>query len=278
MASVTVDSPATSKDHPVVRPVRPRGERSDKRTERILYGSAAVVLIVAIWTLLTALEIEPPILLPGPGDVIDAFAEMFSSASIWGDMHASGVELLYGFGLATVVGIALGLAVGWYRRVGYVVDPFVNFLYAVPRIALFPLLIIWLGIGLTSKVALVFLLGVFPVLINTSSGVRSLDPELLRTARCFGASDLQIFRTVALPGSIPFILSGIRMAVGQCLIGVFVAELLGAQQGIGRLMTNAGDQFQTATVFAGLVIFAAAGALLTALVRRVERQFDAWRL
>ncbi|MGH3437687.1 MAG: ABC transporter permease, partial [Sciscionella sp.] len=227
---------------------------------------------------LAALRVEPSILLPGPGDVIGAFRDMFSSSSIWVDLRASGEELLYGFLLAAGVGILLGLAIGWYRRVGYIFDPFINFFYAVPRIALFPLLIIWLGIGLTSKISLVFLVGVFPVIINTSSGVRNLDPQLLRTARCFGASDLQIFRTVALPGSVPFILSGLRLAVGQSLIGVFVAELLGAQHGIGMLMTNAGDQFQTATVFAGLFIFALAGVLLTSLVRRAERHFDAWRL
>ena len=276
MSSATVA--ADTESRAPRRTSRPQAQRADRRTEKMIYGSISVIVLLAMWELLTALKIEPSILLPSPLEVVRALGDMFASPTIWLDLGASGGELLYGFLLAAVVGIVVGLAIGWYRRVGYVLDPFVNFLYAVPRIALFPLLIIWLGIGLTSKIALVFLVAVFPVLISTSSGIRSLDPQYLRTAICFGASDLQIFRTVALPGSIPFILSGIRLAVGQCLIGVFVAELLGAQHGIGMLMTTAGDQFQTATVFAGLLIFAVAGVLLTALVRRVERHFDAWRL
>lgn len=278
MVPVTVEPDTESRSPAARSAVRPREQRPERRNERILYGSIAVIVVLGLWELITALGIEPTILLPGPMDVVRALVDMFSSPSIWADLGASGSELLYGFLLAAVVGIVLGLAIGWYRRVGYLLDPFINFLYAVPRIALFPLLIIWLGIGLTSKISLVFLVAVFPVLISTSSGIRSLDPQFVRTASCFGASDLQIFRTVALPGSIPFILSGLRLAVGQSLIGVFVAELLGAQHGIGMLMTTAGDQFQTPTVFAGLVIFAVAGVLLTSLVRRAERHFDAWRL
>ena len=257
--------------------VRPRGERTDKKSEKIGLGVGMVVLLLAVWEILAALRVEPPILLPGPADVASAFHSMFSSSAIWTDLRVSGEEFLYGYLLAAAVGIVFGVLIGWYTRVGYMLDPLVNFMYSVPRVALTPLLIIWLGIGLTSKIALVFLVAVFPVLINTSSGVRNLDSQLLRAARCFGAGDLQIFRTVALPASVPFILSGLRLAVGQAIIGVFVAELVGAQRGIGQLMNNAGEQFQTSTVFVGLIIFAVAGVLFTGLVRAVERHFDAWR-
>ncbi len=248
------------------------------RTERIVLGTAFIVAVLVAWQVVTALGIEPPIILPSPSDVVGAFRELFSSSDIWADFAASGEELLYGFALAAAVGIAAGLLIGWYPRLGYFFDPFINLLYAIPRVALGPLLVVWLGIGLSSKVALVFLIAVFPVLVNTSSGIRSLDPHLLRVARCFGASDLKIFRTIALPGSVPFILGGLRLAVGQSLIGVFVAELLGAQFGIGAMVENAGEQFQTDTVFAGLLIFAVAGLLLTAIVRWLERRFDAWRV
>ena len=210
--------------------------------------------------------------------MIGAFGGLFSSSEIWPDLAASGKELLYGYSLAAAIGIAAGLAIGWYPRLGYFFDPFINFLYAIPRVALGPLLVVWLGIGLNSKVALVFLIAVFPVLVNTSSGVRSLDQHLIRMARCFGASDLKIFRTIALPGSVPFILGGLRLAIGQALIGVFVAELLGAQHGVGALIQNAGEQFQTDLMFAGLLIFAAAGMLLTAILRWLEHRFDAWRI
>jgi NitT/TauT family transport system permease protein len=249
-----------------------------QRAERIAFGAFFVAALFAIWEVVTALGVEPPIILPSPADVAGTFRNLFSSSDIWPDFAASGQELFYGLALAAVVGVAAGLAIGWYPRLGYFVDPFVNFLYAVPRVALGPLLIVWLGIGLGSKVALVFLISVFPVLINTCSGIRSLDPHLLRVARCFGASDIKIFRTIALPGSVPFILGGLRLAVGQSLIGVFVAELLGAQYGIGAMIEDAGQQFQTDKVFAGLLIFAAVGMLLTAIVRGLERRFDAWRV
>jgi len=252
--------------------------RMGKRTERILLGTAFMASLFAIWEAVTALGVEPPIILPSPAAVLGALRHLFSSPDLWADLAASGQELLYGFSLAAAVGIIGGLAIGWYPRLGYFFDPFVSFLYAIPRVALGPLLIVWLGIGLSSKVALVFLTTVFPVLVNTTSGIRSLDSHLVRVARCFGASDLKIFRTIALPGSVPFILGGLRLAVGQALIGVFVAELLGAQHGVGAMIQTAGEQFQTNIVFAGLLIFAAVGMLLTAIVRWLERHFDAWRV
>jgi ABC-type nitrate/sulfonate/bicarbonate transport system permease component len=252
--------------------------RMGERTERLVLGTAFIVVLFAAWQLVTALGLEPPILLPSPANVAQAFRTLFSSSDVWADLAESGKEFFYGFGLAALVGIVAGLAIGWYPRLGYFFDPFINFLYAIPRVALGPLLVVWLGIGLSSKVALVFLIAVFPVLVNTSSGVRSLDQHLVRVARCFGAGDFKIFRTIALPGSVPFILGGLRLAVGQSLIGVFVAELLGAQHGIGAMVQNAAEQFQTDLVFAGLLIFAVAGLLLTAIVRWLERRFDAWRV
>lgn len=274
----TVISLARDSEEPGALLVRQPGSRIGRRAERLVLGTIFMVALFAAWDMVAALGLEPPIVLPSPADVFGAFGDLFSAPDIWADFAASGQELLYGFALAAAVGIVLGLAIGWYTRLGDLVDPFVTFLYAIPRVALGPLLIVWLGIGMSSKVALVFLTTVFPVLVNTSSGIRSLDSHLVRVARCFGASDVQIFRTIALPGSVPFILGGLRLAVGQSLIGVFVAELLGAQHGIGAMIENAGQQFQTATVFAGLVIFAAAGMLLTSVVRWLERHFDAWRV
>lgn len=261
-----------------IRAVRPRDDRPDDRRVRIALGALAVVVAFGIWELLTILKVQPRILLPNATDVVNAFKQIFSSPTVGADFAASGKELVYGYVLAVVVGVVAGLLIGWYRPIGYILDPFVNFAYAVPRVAVSPLLLVWLGIGIVSKIALVFLVAVFPVLINTISGIRNLDRQLLRTARCFDASDLQIFRTVALPGSIPFILSGMRLAIGSALIGVFVAELVGAQHGIGQLIVDAGNQFQTAKVFAGLIIFAVTGVILSAAVRRAERHFESWRL
>ena len=132
--------------------------RMGQRMERIVLGTAFIVLLFVAWQLVTALGVEPPIILPSPAGVAGAFTSLFSSPDIWSDFAASGKELFYGFALAALVGIAAGLAIGWYPRLGYFFDPFINFLYAIPRVALGPLLIVWLGIGLNSKVALVFLI------------------------------------------------------------------------------------------------------------------------
>lgn len=268
---------ATNTSRPAARQ-SPKESRARRwLTERRLYGVGAVVVALAVWQLVATLRLKPAIVLPGPTDVIAAFDQLFASETIWADLATSGKELLYGLVLATAVGLPLGLLIGWYRRLAYATGPLINFLYATPRIALTPLLIIWLGIGQTSKIAIVFLMAIFPILINTASGVQNLDPAILRVARCFGAGDVQLFRTIALPGSVPFIISGLRLAVGQALIGVFVAELSGATHGVGMLMNNAGQQFQTSVVFAGLFIFAITGVVLTGALRAVEQRFAAWR-
>jgi ABC-type nitrate/sulfonate/bicarbonate transport system permease component len=265
-----------------VRPTRTArtttAPKKRNQNEKYVYGTVAVLVALGLWQLVAWLRIKPAIVLPGPWDVVRAFRQLFSTSAIWTDLATSGRELLYGLVLATLVGLPLGLVIGWYRRLSYVLNPFVTFLYATPRIALTPLLIIWLGVGQTSKIAIVFLMAVFPVLINAATGVQSLDPAMVRVARCFGAGDLAIFRTVALPGSVPFIISGLRLAVGQALIGVFVAELSGAMHGVGMLMSLAGQQFQTSVVFAGLFIFAITGVVLTGLLRRIERHYAAWRI
>jgi ABC-type nitrate/sulfonate/bicarbonate transport system permease component len=215
--------------------------------------------------------------LPGPLDILEAFQQLFKQGSIWNDLWVSGQEVLYGYGLAVLTALPLGLAMGWYRRLNYALDPFLSFFQSTPRIALLPLLIIWLGIGIWSKVAVVFLGAVFPIVINTVAGVRNLDPALIKAARSFGATDAQIFRTVALPGSVPFILAGLRLGVGHALIGVVVGELVAAQAGIGLMMAKAGATFQTAKVFAGLIIVAGTGILINSLLHRIERRYQAWR-
>lgn len=242
-----------------------------------LIGGAAVVVFLAAWQLIAATRIVPPLFLPAPTDILQAFTQMFSKPEIWLDLETSGVEVLYGFGLAIIVGLPLGIVMGWYRPVRYALDPFMSFFYSVPRIALAPLLIIWFGIGIWSKVAVIFLGAFFPIAINAMAGIKSLDPLLLRAARSFGAKDAQIFRTIALPGTVPFILTGIRLGIGHALIGVVVAELLAATYGIGKLMQDSFAVFNMPTAFAALVIIAASGVVLTVIIQRIERRFEAWR-
>jgi NitT/TauT family transport system permease protein len=247
------------------------------RYQPTLIGVGAVLVFVAAWQFVAAQRIVPELFLPGPADTLGAFVGMVRGGTIWNDLWVSGQELIYGYVLAILVGLPLGLLMGWYRRLAWALDPFVNFFYSMPRVALIPLLIIWFGIGIASKVAIVYLGAFFPIVINTAAGIRNLDPSLLKAARSFGASDLQIFRTVALPGSVPFILTGLRLGIGHALVGVVVGELVAAQAGIGLMMATAGATFQTSKVFAGLVLVSSAGLALTYLLLIVERRFQGWR-
>src|SRR5258707_13248351 len=158
-----------------------------------------------------------------------------------------------------------------------VFEPFVNALYATPRVALIPLILIWFGIGMWSKVFIVFINAFFPVLINTIGGVRATDTNLLRAARAFCASDWQIFKTVAIPGAVPFILTGVRQAVALGLIGVVVGEMFGGGEGIGFRVAYGGQTFAPHTLFSGVLIIAFAGILLTWLAERLEKSFSRWR-
>jgi NitT/TauT family transport system permease protein len=255
----------------------PRGRSRLGRTEPWLIGVGAVIVFLAAWQAVAAARVVPELFLPGPIDIAAAMASYVTSPEFVPDVTTSGQELLLGFGLAVVAGLPIGLLIGWYRRLRYALDPFISFFYSTPRIALLPLLIIWFGIGIWSKVAVIFLGAFFPIAINTLAGIRSLDPPLLKAARSFGASDLQIFRTVALPGSVPFILTGIRLGVGHALIGVVVGELVAAQHGVGLAMATAGSTFQTSKVFAGLIIIAGVGVILQILLQRLEGHFDSWR-
>lgn len=245
--------------------------------ERAVLGVLSVAVALAAWEVAGRMRLVDPLFISAPSRIVAAGVELFAAGDIWNDLRVSGIEFLAGFVLSVLVGIPVGLVMGWYRRVAYLLDPFVNALYATPRVALLPLVVIWLGIGIWSKIAIVFLGAVFPVLLSTYSGVRTTDARLLRAARSFGADDLQIFRTLILPGSVPFIVTGLRLGIGRALIGVVVGELYAATAGIGFLISVAGNSFQTDKVFVGVFLIALAGIASMELLTRLERRFDRWR-
>jgi ABC-type nitrate/sulfonate/bicarbonate transport system permease component len=264
-------------DHPkvITTPLPP--QTWYHRHEQLVIGTAAVLIFFGVWQAVGSARIVSRLFLPAPTDVLEAFGELIADGELARDLAVSGQEFFIGYFLAGATAIPLGLLLGWYPRVRYALDPFVTFLYATPRIVLLPLFIIWLGIGVESKIAVIFLGAFFAVLINTTAGVRNLDSHLIRVARSLGAGDLVIFKTIALPGSVPFILTGLRLGIGHALIGVVVGELVAAQYGIGRMMAIAGATFQSSKVFAGLFFIASTGMLLTYILQRLERHFDAWR-
>ncbi|HTE84916.1 MAG TPA: ABC transporter permease [Dehalococcoidia bacterium] len=244
---------------------------------RLILGSAGIILFLAFWQWAGTSGVSNPLFTSSPTRVIQAFFALAAKGELGNDIIVSGEEFLIGFGLALVVGIPLGIVMGWYKPLEALLDPLVNFFNATPRVALLPLMIIWLGIGPNSKIAIIFAGAVFSILINTISGVKNLDETILKAAHSFGATDVQIFRTVALPGSVPFILTGMRLGLAHALVGVVVGELYASTAGLGHLIAIAGNTFQTDKMFVGVVIIAMAGLTFTALFARIESHFQSWK-
>jgi ABC-type nitrate/sulfonate/bicarbonate transport system permease component len=260
-------------------PVRQRSRARqfmDKRYRAVL-GTLGVVFSLAAWQLVSSSGLVDPQFASSPLRVCRALADYTTSGEIWTDLAVSGHEFVVGFGLSILVGIPLGLVMGWYDRVEAFFDPLVTFLYATPRISLIPLLVVWFGLGTTSKIVLVFLSSVFPILISTLRGVKEVDQNLVKAARSFGAGDLSIFRTVVLPASVPSIVTGLRLAVAHGLIAVVVGEFFSATAGVGYAITRASTTFHTDMVFAGVVIVAFFGVVLTAIFTRIEKHFQSWK-
>ena len=246
--------------------------------EKKILGTLSVGIFLVIWELTgNVFQWINPMFMSSPSLIFKAAVEMFRSGEIYNDLYVSGIEFLGGYFLAAAVAIPFGILVGWYKRMSYVFDPFINAMNATPRVALLPLVIIWLGIGILSKVGIIFLGAVFSILINTRDGVKTTPLNLLNAARSFGASEWMVFKTVVVPSTIPFILTGLRLAVGRALVGVLVGELYAATAGIGFMITVAGATFQTDKVFVGVGIFALSGMIGMELLTKIERRFDRWR-
>jgi NitT/TauT family transport system permease protein len=247
--------------------------------EKKILGTAAVFVFLIIWELVgNVYQLINPMFMSAPSLIFKAAVGLVSSGEIWNDLRVSGIELFWGYTLSVAFGIPFGIMVGWYKRASHIFDPFINAMNATPRVALLPLVIIWLGIGVLSKVGIIFLGAVFPILINTRDGVKTTPHNLLTAARSFGASEWMLFKTVVLPSTLPFILTGLRLATGRALVGVMVGELYAATAGIGFMITVAGATFQTDKVFVGVLIFAVSGLVLMEALTKIERRFDKWRV
>jgi ABC-type nitrate/sulfonate/bicarbonate transport system permease component len=246
--------------------------------EQKIIGTASVAIFLTLWELVgNTFQLINPMFMSAPSLIFKAAVQLFGSGEIYNDLYVSGVELFWGYFLSALVAVPFGIAVGWYKKASFLFDPFINAMNATPRVALLPLVIIWLGIGIISKVGIIFLGAVFPILINTRDGVKTTPYNLLTAARSFGASEWMTFKTVVFPSTIPFILTGLRLGLGRAIVGVMVGELYAATAGIGFMITVAGATFQTDKVFVGVLIFALTGMIGMELLTRLERRFDKWR-
>jgi ABC-type nitrate/sulfonate/bicarbonate transport system permease component len=247
------------------------------RRQRLVLGTLAVVVFVALWELFAQLGVVNPLFTSYPSAIARAFVQAWSDGSLMTNFRSSAALFAVGFLVSVAVAIPLGIVMGWYRWFDAIVDPFVSILYATPRIALIPLVLVWAGIGFESRLIIVVLAAVFPLLINTIAGVRATDPQLLRVARSYMGRDIDVFRTLVLPGAVPYIVSGLRHAINQALIGVVVAEFFGGNVGLGAMITSAGLELRTDIAFVGVLIIAASALLLTGALRLTETRLTRWR-
>jgi NitT/TauT family transport system permease protein len=229
-----------------------------------------------LWELVARWLNDPLFLVP-PTTVVIHGAEMVAGGQLLPHVWASLAEFALGMVLACLVGVVLGLAIAVSRRFDDFTIGWIAALYATPIVALAPLVILWFGITLASKVFVVFAVAVFPVLVNTAEGIRSTDPHLIEAARAFNANRRQIFTRVMIPFALPFIFAGFRLAVGRGLIGVVVGEFFGANVGLGYLIFQASSRFDMPSLFVAVSVLALMGVILTTLANWTTERLTPWK-
>jgi ABC-type nitrate/sulfonate/bicarbonate transport system permease component len=261
------------------------GDRARRREAappaRKIFDQAAlqvlsVVVFLGIWQIAGA-HVNP-ILLATPTRVWSAFINLIESGTL-GPAFLRAMEVLgVGFAIAAVVGIAVGILMGRSSVVRRILNPYVSFFQATPLIALTPLVVIWTGIGFNSEVLITVLLGVWSVIINTEEGVRNTPRTLLDMARVYHASELSVVRNVAVPNAVPYIFAGLRIALAKSLIGVIIAEMDISLKGLGGLIQNAGDAFQTAPLLAAIICSSVVGVIGTIILEVLRRRIAPWAI
>ncbi len=245
-------------------------------SSRNLAGTLSVVGGLALWELVSRLLVANALFLAAPTQIVQAIWVLTLSGEMERHIVISGIEFALGYAIASVIGVVLGFGMANNATVKQALQPWISGLYATPTIALAPLFILWLGIGIWSKVLVVIFLVLFPVTINTEAGLRTTSERLIEMLRSFGASPRQIFFKVSLPSAMPFILAGLKLGIGRGLIGVVVAELFGSRAGLGRLISQSADAFNMPELFAGVVVLAVAGIAMTAGFTVLERKLVPW--
>ncbi|HTM11250.1 MAG TPA: ABC transporter permease [Verrucomicrobiae bacterium] len=240
----------------------------------------AVVSIIGgliLWEFLARTVLTNRLVIVPLSTVLEALWVSARTGELWKNLSVSLIEFVLGFGLAAVAGIFLGFVTGTSRAMREHLEPLISALYATPLVALIPFYILVFGIQLASKVALVFTIAVFPILINTQAGLLGVERNLLEVAASFRASRRQVFFKVQLPAAIPFIVSGLRLGVGRALTGVVVGELFFATAGLGFMISIAAQGFDTAKVLLGVLLFALAGVAAIGILQVFEKRMAPWR-
>ncbi len=253
-----------------------RWKKIYRLNEKKIDAFFSVILGLFAWEVADKVWINNPLILVGPSRVASAMMDLFVRGELGRHIYATFVELLLGFLLGVTLGIGVGVLMALSRTAKEILNPWVTIIYNAPIILLAPLFIAALGIGIASKVAIVFFGAVFPVLFNTYAGITTVDARLVEAVRAFGGNRAQIFFKVTAPSALPLIMTGLRLGVGRAIIGAIVSEFFGSRAGIGYLITEASEAFRTAEAFAGVVLLALGGYLTFETVKYIERKIAPW--
>jgi ABC-type nitrate/sulfonate/bicarbonate transport system permease component len=240
-----------------------------------LIRTASVIVFLILWEIYG--RRTDPILFTYPTAIAMAFWKLLISGELVHQLLVSLSALAAGFGASLVLGVILGLAMGRSRLAEAALQPHINALYATPQVALTPLLMMWLGLGFAVKVAVVFLFAFFPILINTASGAKNVSASMVEVGRAYLAPPRQILFKIVFPAALPFIMAGVRIAIGRGLVGMIVAELFTAITGLGAMLSLYGNIFETAKMFVVIIILALLGIGLIHASQALERKLATWK-
>ncbi|MEW2481824.1 ABC transporter permease [Mycobacterium sp. NPDC049093] len=269
-----VDTPASA---PTAPEPEPRGRRLQALTWRVLRATVVVAAFLGLWEVAPRIGLVDKVFLPPFSEVVSAWFTLLGNGQLAEHVSASLSRALIGLAIAIVISIPLGVAIAWYRPVAEFLNPILELFRNTAALALLPVFILILGIGETSKVALVIYAASFPILLNTISGVRTVDPLLIKSARSLGLSPVRLFQKVILPAAVPTIFTGLRMAAASSILVLIAAEMVGAKAGLGYLITASQLNFQIPNMYAGIVTIALVGVIFNGIVVAIEGRLSGWR-
>ncbi|KOV78003.1 ABC transporter permease [Nocardia sp. NRRL S-836] len=275
-----LENPSRTGDRDTPAPARPRGTLA-RFGDALLTGAgkvAAIAVLLLVWEAAPRLGLVDATFLPPFSAVMAAWWDLAVSGKLLDNTQASLVRSLSGFGLAVAAAVPLGLLIGWYRPVATLLSPLLEVFRNTAALALLPVFVLLLGIGETSKIAIVFYACTWPILLNTISAVRAVDPTLLRLARSMDLGGFRLFQKVILPAAVPTVFTGVRLAGALSILVLVAAEMVGAKAGLGYLVNASQFNFAIPQMYAGIVTLSAIGVLFNQVLVSLERRFTSWRV
>jgi NitT/TauT family transport system permease protein len=245
--------------------------------QRKVVSSLSVLIFLLIWEFAPRLGMIDPVLTSQPSRIFFVSFEIIANDNLLRHVYVSLVEFSFGFGFAVLFGVPFGFLLGASRRLSYFIDPPMMAVYATPRLTLLPIITLWLGIGMESKIVVVFIGSAIPIIINSVAGIRGVDGSLTRLAHSFCAMRRDIFLKILLPGSLPAVMMGLRLGLGRGVLGVVVAEMFVAQEGVGYQIVLYGSAFRVDHLLFYTLLVSFFGFAATTLIRKIEERLDRWR-